>query len=179
MTEKPDYEISSCHVRVDKARIALPSTHFLAPVPIPPTPEAWSYLSFADDDGFIGCCVVRGSDTGECVTRAWALDINPGGQVLCYTLPPDELAKVPASCREVLFRGKAGAAAFFAQSGWGEAKSIREREAETGMTFGGDLVCESCADEIKPTPAEIEQAAQYVRDTFAAVKAKKANGGDA
>lgn len=49
------------------------------------------WLSFADDDGFLGVCVVDAPSFPAAVTRSHELDINPGGEVLGYSIP-DELS---------------------------------------------------------------------------------------
>ncbi len=46
------------------------------------------YLSFADTEkGFLGCCIVRGTDVVEGTIEAHRLGINPGGEVACIEVP--------------------------------------------------------------------------------------------
>jgi hypothetical protein len=42
---------------------------------------AWWWLSFADDDGFRGVCIVEAMDMIAAVKLTHALGINPGGEV--------------------------------------------------------------------------------------------------
>jgi hypothetical protein len=56
-------------------------------------PRRWHYLSFADDEGFLGGLVlfVHGVMEGMIVSRA--LGLNPGGEVMCIpveNLPPQQ-----------------------------------------------------------------------------------------
>ena len=53
------------------------------------------YLSFADDDGFKGVCVVEASDGIEAVKKAHRLGINPGGQVMITLIPREVHDKAP------------------------------------------------------------------------------------
>lgn len=59
--------------------------------------EQWHWLSFVSNEGenrFLGVCVVLAGGIGEATEKAWAMGINPGGQVACFTLSegqvPDE-----------------------------------------------------------------------------------------
>ena len=56
--------------------------------------EDWFYLSFANDDAFLGACLVRGRSIEEAVREADRLKINPGGEALGGPVPvgglPDE-----------------------------------------------------------------------------------------
>ena len=71
----------------------------------------WWYLSFADERGFLGACIVEadpalavpdrpgapggGSHPITCaIRRAHQLKINPGGQVAGIPLPPGRLPEV-------------------------------------------------------------------------------------
>ena len=47
------------------------------------------YLSFADDNGFRGACVVNASDLLTAVARANQLNISPGGEVIGLPWPSD------------------------------------------------------------------------------------------
>jgi hypothetical protein len=40
------------------------------------------YLSFVDEGGFKGACVVEADSLGEAIRSAWAHECNPGGEVL-------------------------------------------------------------------------------------------------
>lgn len=58
------------------------------------------YLSFADDDDWLGGCYVPGTDVVEGVRMAWACGCNPGGQVLGLPVPDD--VEIPAEKIAVL-----------------------------------------------------------------------------
>jgi len=49
--------------------------------------KPWHYISFADDTGFLGAVVVRGSDLVDAVKEAHRLKINPGGEALGGAIP--------------------------------------------------------------------------------------------
>ena len=58
------------------------------------------WLSFADPslpDGsqFLGVAIVRGVDVVSAVVSAHALNINPGGEVMCVEIPDDMLGRIP------------------------------------------------------------------------------------
>lgn len=53
------------------------------------TAKTW-WLSFADDDGSRGVCVVDAPDILGATFKAHALGINPGGSVHGVEIPPDE-----------------------------------------------------------------------------------------
>jgi hypothetical protein len=43
----------------------------------------WWWLSFVEPGKrSLGCCLVEGKDIREALRRAWALGINPGGEVM-------------------------------------------------------------------------------------------------
>ncbi len=63
------------------------------------------WLSFADDEGFRGACVVdvgEDDDFLQAVMISHSLGINPGGQVLGDTCPPT----TPEDMIGVLFKSK-------------------------------------------------------------------------
>lgn len=45
------------------------------------------WLSFAGEEGFLGCCVVEANGMLSAVRLASELGINPGGQVVSWILP--------------------------------------------------------------------------------------------
>lgn len=49
------------------------------------------YLSFVDTeaekDRFLGACIVEAEDTEGAIRKAWALKINPGGEIMILTVP--------------------------------------------------------------------------------------------
>lgn len=47
------------------------------------------WLSFADDEGFLGACLVEAADMVDAVTRTHLQGINPGGEVkIVGPIPP-------------------------------------------------------------------------------------------
>ncbi len=50
-------------------------------------PERWWWLSFADEDGFRGVCIVRARGLVPAIARTHLLGINPGGEVQGAELP--------------------------------------------------------------------------------------------
>lgn len=50
-------------------------------------PPIWWWLSFADDDGFRGACLVKAGGMLSAVAESHRLRINPGGQVLAVAVP--------------------------------------------------------------------------------------------
>lgn len=46
------------------------------------------WLSFADDDKFRGVVITEAEDVGEATQKLYRLGVNPGGQVLCFQIPP-------------------------------------------------------------------------------------------
>lgn len=54
--------------------------------------DPWFYISFADDDGFLGGVYVEGRNEAEALLRSHALGINPGGEaMLVGPIPPERL----------------------------------------------------------------------------------------
>ena len=47
----------------------------------------WWYLSFADDSGFLGGCIVNALGPTDAVLQAHKMGINPGGEVLSILIP--------------------------------------------------------------------------------------------
>jgi hypothetical protein len=47
------------------------------------------YLSFADETGFLGACIVPAEDMIGAVTMAHVLGCNPGGEVAGAPVPAD------------------------------------------------------------------------------------------
>lgn len=50
------------------------------------SPSGWWWLSFVededtDDEVFFGACIVEGTRLIDAISRAWDLNINPGGRV--------------------------------------------------------------------------------------------------
>lgn len=48
------------------------------------------YLSFASDEGFLGCCFVHAAGQGLAPFEAKRLGCNPGGEVLSFVVPPEQ-----------------------------------------------------------------------------------------
>lgn len=49
--------------------------------------EAWWWLSFATDEGFLGGALVKACGMASAVDKAHLLKINPGGEVAGWQLP--------------------------------------------------------------------------------------------
>jgi hypothetical protein len=64
--------------------------------------DPWWYLSFADDPGFLGACIVQAQDQLAAVSVAHNLRINPGGQVLMLPMNDTLLAEYPMADRNRL-----------------------------------------------------------------------------
>lgn len=56
-----------------------------------PQPPIW-YLSFAGDDGWLGCCHIEAPSFLLAVTASHLLGCNPGGEVVGLELPREILA---------------------------------------------------------------------------------------
>ena len=65
-------------------------------------PRDWFYISFADEQRFLGGAYVRGKNGVQAVYRAARLGINPGGQAAFMGPLPDVEKRVPAENRERL-----------------------------------------------------------------------------
>lgn len=63
-------------------------------------PPRWFYLSFADDDQFLGAAIVEAVGEMHAIEYAHRLGINPGGQVAVWTVP--EGAPVPDAAKNRL-----------------------------------------------------------------------------
>src|SRR5437879_4372876 len=61
-------------------------------------PERWHYVSFADEV-FRGIVVIKAHGITDAIRLCHALNINPGGQVMCVPLPDEVLAQVPEADR--------------------------------------------------------------------------------
>lgn len=57
-------------------------------------PEGWWWLSFADDDGFLGAVLTQAKGFINAVQKTHDLGINPGGEVKAVQLP-DNIAAHP------------------------------------------------------------------------------------
>ena len=62
-------------------------------------PEAWWWLSFADDDGFRGAVLTRARGFTSAVQKTHDLGINPGGECRGWDLPDDVIAEHPGPTR--------------------------------------------------------------------------------
>jgi hypothetical protein len=62
----------------------------------------WHYLSFADDEGFLGGVIVRSYGFLTAIQRATDLGINPGGEVISTPIPRKDLWRVPTDLRNRL-----------------------------------------------------------------------------
>lgn len=49
----------------------------------------WWYMSFADENGWLGGCHVQGQTFDAAVKRAWNLGINPGEEIKGLQCPND------------------------------------------------------------------------------------------
>lgn len=87
-------------------------------------PEVWQYVSFADEV-FRGVVIIKAHGITDAVTKIHALNINPGGQVICLPMPNEMLAQVHESDRERLLTKEDVLRI------WPDAKSIKEHESET------------------------------------------------
>lgn len=66
----------------------------------------WFYLSFADDSGWKGVCIVEARGFVGAVLRCNVLDINPHGEVQGAGIPEEELVKIPIGMRDKLLSRK-------------------------------------------------------------------------
>ncbi len=53
------------------------------------------WMSFANEMGFLGACLVRAYNVDLAVRRTWELGINPGGEIMICTLERGVLEKIP------------------------------------------------------------------------------------
>ena len=44
------------------------------------------WLSFSEDEGWLGGCIVHGDNIADAIREAWRLEINPGGEVLPFEI---------------------------------------------------------------------------------------------
>ena len=85
-------------------------------------PERWWYLSFADS-GFRGAFVVKAQGATTALLAVNAPGENPGGEVLCWPIPDEEIPGEQFRNRRLTKEEVVKA--------WGEAKSLGEWEAES------------------------------------------------
>jgi hypothetical protein len=57
-----------------------------------------------DGRTFIGMTIVRGSSNTDAIRESWDLKANPGSNVLATLMTADQMARVPADCRNRLLR---------------------------------------------------------------------------
>jgi hypothetical protein len=86
-------------------------------------PERWHYVSFADKV-FHGVVILKAHGITDAIRLCHALNINPGGQVMCVLIPDEIIAQVPETDRTRLLTK------VDVQRIWPDAKSIREHEEE-------------------------------------------------
>jgi hypothetical protein len=55
----------------------------------PPGPMVDWWLSFADETGFLGVCIVSAASLPQAAQVAHRLGCNPGGQIQGHTVPED------------------------------------------------------------------------------------------
>ena len=83
------------------------------------------WLSFVGDEGFLGVVIVEADDFLDAVMMSHHFDINPGGQVQGWPVPPENVADVPPDhIGRLLSRADLDAVEAL------DAKSIEEFEAE-------------------------------------------------
>jgi hypothetical protein len=51
--------------------------------------QRWQWLSFADDEGFLGVVIVRARGLLDAVTEVNRRNLNPHGEVACTEIPDD------------------------------------------------------------------------------------------
>lgn len=91
----------------------------------------YCYLSFADSDRpagsqWLGSCIVPGTFPA-CVSVAWAMGCNPGGEVLSSDIP--ESMEIPEYVVGRLYKTREAVQGLFDRLGWGKAQTIEEYEA--------------------------------------------------
>jgi hypothetical protein len=62
----------------------------------------WHYLSFANNEAFLGAAIVRAHGIVTAVERARKLAIYPGGEVMGAPIKSKELSRVPKELRNRL-----------------------------------------------------------------------------
>lgn len=68
----------------------------------------WHYLSFADDTGFLGACIVVGYGVITAIQRAHELGINPGGNVACVAIDDKDVGRFTYDqCNRLLTKAEA------------------------------------------------------------------------
>lgn len=63
---------------------------------------SWWYMSFANDDRFLGGCFISGETFADAITRTHLLEINPGGEILATEIAMDAAGEIPEHWRERL-----------------------------------------------------------------------------
>lgn len=93
-----------------------------------------TYVSFADDDDFLGAVVVPEPDFGAALARIKAAGLDPGGEALCFSVPPGEHPHMRLLSKADL----------------GGAPSLREmtEEERAIVADNGVAVCRNCLGEV-------------------------------
>lgn len=60
-------------------------------------PLRWWYLSFAEPGKFLGGAYIQARGVTLALTRAHALGINPGGEVMFVEIPHEAEHKIPSA----------------------------------------------------------------------------------
>lgn len=58
-------------------------------------PESWWWLSFCDEDGFLGAILTKARGFASAIHKTHELGINPGGEAACAQLPEEAIARAP------------------------------------------------------------------------------------
>lgn len=58
-------------------------------------PDAAWWLSFADDDGFLGAVILHANDFCEAHARSHLMQLNPGGEMHGTPVPAEVAARIP------------------------------------------------------------------------------------
>lgn len=92
----------------------------------------YTWCSFANEEGFLGVCIVEADNVIEAAMRAHELGINPGGEVLGATFSIDD--NLPAELVGVLHATLEEASAFdeACASHVTEAKGLAYERADKG-----------------------------------------------
>jgi hypothetical protein len=92
-------------------------------------PTKWWYISFADDDGFLGGVVIKGKGFTSAIMASHRLGINPGGEAMGIEIPPDHEPPESAVGR-LLSRAEV-------ESFFGPGTTLGEYEAEEAAKAAG------------------------------------------
>lgn len=76
-----------------EARAAVDAEH----VKTAPSEGQLHWMSFANDNGFLGVAIVRGKTIAEALRTTHALGINPGGTVMAGAIPAEIEPAIPVS----------------------------------------------------------------------------------